>query len=92
MIGVQPGRLALIPAEFSGHARIVGCPWCKEVLMLVMNESGMGTDALEVVDLDLAESQRVPGTYSTKGGWVHATPHRCRESRLAYARSDRHAR
>jgi diguanylate cyclase (GGDEF)-like protein/PAS domain S-box-containing protein len=44
--------------------------------MLVLDESGRGTELLEVHGYDLAESTR-PGFWNLKGGWIHATPHRC---------------
>jgi hypothetical protein len=62
MIGLEARPLAAIPSEFSGRAKIVGCPWCQAVLMLVMDEDGRGTEPLEVHGSDLAES-------STPGSW-----------------------
>jgi hypothetical protein len=91
MIHSRPRRLALIPAEYSGHARIVGCPWCHAELMLVLDEDGRGTPPLDVQDWDLAEG-KVPGCCTTKGGWVLANPHRCRPATRVYTRSDRNAR
>jgi hypothetical protein len=76
MIELDSHPLAVIPSEFSGRARIVGCPWCRAVLMLILDESGRGTEPLEVHGYDLADST-TPGRWNLKGGWIHATPHRC---------------
>jgi hypothetical protein len=75
-LGQAVGPLAAIPSEFSGLAKVAGCPTCRLVLMIVMNESGRATEPLEVHGYDLAESDR-PGHWNLKGGWMLATPHRC---------------
>jgi hypothetical protein len=76
MIALDERPLTAIPSEFSGRARVVGCPWCRAVLMLVMDESGRGTTPLDVLGFDLAEATS-PGFWNLKGGWIHASPHRC---------------
>jgi hypothetical protein len=79
MIGQVARPVAAIPSEFSGRAKVVGCPYCTAVLMLVMDESGRGTEPLDVHGYDLAEATS-PGFWNLKGGWIHATPHRCRRA------------
>ena len=44
--------------------------------MLVMDENGRGTMLLDVQGFDLADSP-TPGFWYLKGGWIHASPHRC---------------
>jgi hypothetical protein len=75
--GVRSNPLTLIPSEYSGLAKVVHCPGCRAVLMLVLDETGRGTAPLEVRGWDLAESLS-PGFWNLKGGWIHATAHRCR--------------
>jgi hypothetical protein len=87
---VRSNPLVLIPSEFSGRARVVGCPLCKKVLMLIIDESGRGTAPLDVVGFDLAESPS-PGFWYLKGGWIHATPHLCRPAAVAFVRAPRDA-
>jgi hypothetical protein len=77
MIGQGVRPLAAIPSEFSGRAKVVGCPYCRAVVMLVMDETGRGTTPLDVHGWDLAESL-TPGFWNLKGGWIHAASHRCR--------------
>jgi hypothetical protein len=91
MIDTAARPLALIPSEAGVKAKAVGCPFCRQVLMLLINESGIGTTPLDVFAYDLAESTH-PGFWNLKGGFIWASPHRCRRSRLAYARADRAAR
>ncbi len=88
MIGLDARPLAVIPSEYSGRAKVVGCPFCRAVLMLVMDESGRGTEPLEVHGYDLAEPTS-PGFWNVKGGWIHATPHRCGRATHAFARAGR---
>jgi hypothetical protein len=88
MIGLDERPLAAIPSEFSGRAKVVGCPLCRAVLMLVMDESGHGTEPLEVHGYDLAESP-TPGSWNLKGGWIHATPHCCGRASFAFVRTYR---
>jgi hypothetical protein len=93
MIGHAVRPLAAIPSEFSGRAKVVGCLWCRAVLMLVMDENGRGTTPLDVQGFDLADSP-TPGFWYLKGGWIHATPHRCHRAtskgpRLSFRGSSR---
>jgi hypothetical protein len=74
---VQGQPLALIPSEYSGRAKVVGCPYCRAVLMLVMDECGRGTTPLDVQGFELAESLS-PGFWNLKGGMILATGHGCR--------------
>lgn len=84
LIGLETRPFAAIPSEFSGRARIAGCPWCAGVLMLVLDESGVATAPLDVLDYDLDETS-TPGFWNLKGGLIVATAHRCPASAVAFA-------
>jgi hypothetical protein len=88
MIGQDARPLVAIPSEFSGRAKVVGCPWCTAVLMLVLDESGLATEPLDVHGYDLAEAT-TPGRWNLKGGWILATPHLCRQAALAFEPAER---
>jgi hypothetical protein len=67
---------------------MVGCPYCRAVLMLVMDESGRGTPPLDVHGFELAESSS-PGFWNLKGGVILAAAHGCGRSGLAFDRARR---
>jgi hypothetical protein len=72
----RPGVLGRLKQLVGTLALMVGCPYSRAVLMLVMDECGRRTMPLDVQGFELAESSS-PGFWNLKGGVILATMHRC---------------